>query len=98
MKKNKEIQVLFTSVWDSGTEITTPGTYDPRTGEVTAESSTAKPKGCLAREYITLPDDDELEVCMTCHEYVVKGVVTDLANLSYGETTECSDPDCESHN
>jgi hypothetical protein len=36
-------QVSFTSVWDDGSEITTPGTYDPETGEVTGEVSKSPP-------------------------------------------------------
>jgi len=95
-KKDREVQITFTSIWSSGTEVTTPGTYNPKTDEVTAESASIDPDGCLTREYITLPDGDELEVCMDCHSYVLKPVVTDLADLSFGETPECRNPDCES--
>ena len=27
------MKVSFTSIWDDGTVVTTPGTYDPDTGE-----------------------------------------------------------------
>jgi hypothetical protein len=88
-------QVSFTSVWDDGSEITTPGTYDPETGEVTGEvSKSLPPKGTLIREFITLPDGDEKDVCMECHSYVLKTVVGERADLSYGEYQTCSDTDC----
>jgi len=88
----------FTSVWDSGSEITTPATYDPKTGEVTPEcSSNADPDGCLEREYITLEDGEEIDVCPDCHGFTMGAVVGDRADLSYGEIGECRNPDCESH-
>ena len=103
---SKEIKCTFTSIWDDGTTVTTPCTYDPKTGEVTPELSNAHPKGSLTREFITLPsawdngddpDGDELEVCDTCHEYVLKTVVGDRADKSYGEMQVCSNPDCENN-
>lgn len=96
MSKSREIKCSFTSVWDDAT-ITTPATYYPSTGEVSAECSDAAPEGSLEREYITLPEEEEFGVCTTCHSYVLKTVVGDRADMSYGEYQECSDPDCESH-
>jgi len=93
----KLMKCTFTSVWDDGSEITTPATYDPKTGEVSAESSRSSPKGSLEREFITLQDEEEIEVCNACHTFVMKTVVGDLADLSFGESTECSDPNCESN-
>ena len=93
-KKTKLITCEFTSIWDDGSEITTPCTYDPKTGEVFPKSSKSAPEGCMVREYITLPDE-ELEVCTNCHGYVLKSVIGDRADLSYGEYTECPNPDCE---
>ena len=89
------MKCTFTSIWDDGSVVTTPGTYDPETGEVDAEVSKGPiPTGCLEREFITLPDGDEKDVCMQCHSYVLKTVMGDLADGSYGEYEECSDPDC----
>jgi len=72
-KKSKTIKCEFTSVWDDGSEVTTPCIYDPATGEVTPEVSKGRiPEGCLEREFITLPDGDEKEVCPVCHGFVMK--------------------------
>lgn len=84
----------FTSVWDDGSIVTTPCEYDPDTGEVSPEVSKGEPPtGCLIREYITL-DEEEIEVCTDCHEYTLKTVVGDRADLSYGEYGECRNPTC----
>jgi hypothetical protein len=88
-------QCSFTSVWDSGSEITTPATYDPKTGEIFPEYSNADPDGCLEREFITL-DDEEIEVCPDCHGFTMRVVIGDRADLSYGDIDECRNPDCES--
>jgi hypothetical protein len=106
--KPELITCVFTSIWSEGSEITTPCTYDPKTREVFPElSDSADPDGYLEREYITLSNEDELNVCTNCHRYVlipVVGdladchgnvlipVVGDLADCSYGE---CPNPDCE---
>ena len=92
----KKIKCTMTSEWSDGSIVTTPCTYNPKTGEVDPEVSKGRvPTGSLDREFITLPDEDELEVCQTCHEYVLKTVVGDLSDLSYGEYDECSNPNCE---
>jgi hypothetical protein len=93
------MKIEFTSVWNDGSDVvTTPGTYDPKTGEVDAEVSKGPiPEGTLDREFITLPNGDEKDVCTTCHSYVLKKVVGDRADCSYGELEECSDPTCESN-
>lgn len=93
----KKIKCDFTSVWDDGSEIVTSCVYNPKTGEVDAEVTNKNPDGGLSREYITLPDGEEKEVCKFCHCFVLKTVVDDKADLSFGESEECSDADCESH-
>jgi hypothetical protein len=66
-----KIKCSFTSEWDDGSIVTTPCIYDTKTGEVTPETSTGPiPEGSLEREYITLPDGDEKEVCQVCHSYL----------------------------
>jgi hypothetical protein len=85
----------FTSEWDDGSVVTTACTYNPKTGAVNPGVSKGPiPEGSLDREYITLPGGDELEICMQCHSYILKKVVGDLADCSYGEYEECSDPEC----
>jgi len=83
----------FTSVWDDLSIVTTPCIYDPDTGEVDPEVSKGRiPTGLLVREYITLEDGEEIEVCPDCHEYTL--VTDDLADLGYGDITECRNPHC----
>ena len=93
------MEVTFTSLWNSGTEINTTAEFDPETGEVTPDTSDSLPgdDDILDREYITLPDGEELEVCTYCHEYTMKVEVGDNADLSYGESNVCRNPDCESN-
>jgi hypothetical protein len=96
---SKEIKCIFTSEWDDGSTVTTPCIYDPKTGEVTPQVSKGRvPKGSLEREFITLPGDEELDVCQVCHEYVMKTVMNPgQAKHDLVEEQVCSDPDCESN-
>ncbi len=80
------ISCSFTSVWEDGAIVTTPCIYNPNTGVVSPVVSKGPiPEGALLREYITLPTGEKLEVCSTCHEYVLK---------TAGECQECTNPDC----
>lgn len=81
------IKCTFTSVWDDGSQIMTPCKYDAKTGEIFPETTDFCPKGSLVREYITLPDGSDLEVCTVCHEFVMKKVMG---------IPVCSDPNCDS--
>lgn len=93
------VKCEFSSVWNGGDEVvTTDCMYDPKTGYVEPEISTEEPPiGVLDREYITLDNDEEKEVCPDCHEYVLKTVVGDRSDLSYGEMEECPNEDCPSN-
>ena len=93
------MKVKFTSVWDNDAEITTDAEYDSEGGEITVDTSDSDPgkDACLVREYITLPDGDEIEVCDTCHEYTMHGIMTSGQGHSYNEVQVCRNPDCESH-
>ena len=86
----------FTSVWDCGSIITTPCVYNEKTGEVTPEIFKGPIiTGNLEREYITLPDGEEIAVCPECHSYVMKGVINPgQTRHDLVEDSECSDPDC----
>ena len=91
------VKCEFTSVWDDGSVVTTDCQYDIDTGLCEPEVSKSEPPtGCLEREYITLEDGEEIEVCQECHEYVLKPIVGDLSDCSFGETTECRNSDCPS--
>ena len=89
------LKTTFTSKWDDGSVVKTPCEYNPETGEVTAESVDFEPDAALVQEYISLPDEDEIPVCTTCHEYTMRVVVGDRADESYGEYLECRNPDCD---
>lgn len=90
-----EIACEFTSEWDDGSVVTTPCNYNQETGELEIEISKAPaPTGMVTREYITLEDGEEITVCPECHGYVLKTVVGDRADQSYGELEECSNGNC----
>jgi hypothetical protein len=95
-KKSPLIKCTFTSVWSDDSAITTACEYDPKTGEVISSTVDINPDGCLEREYITLPNKEEIEVCPTCHSYVMKTVMNPGIGHDLNEEEECSDPDCES--
>ena len=88
------IPCTFTSEWDDGSIVTTDCTYNEQTGEVEPEVSKGHiPTGMVTREFITIKGE-ELTVCPECHGYVMKTVMEDLADQSYGEIEVCSDPNC----
>lgn len=90
------IKCEFTSEWDDGSVVTTPCEFNPDTGEVHPETSNGPiPEGCLEREYITLHDGEEKEVCNTCHGFLVKKVMNPgQAKHDLIEEEVCSDPSC----
>lgn len=92
------IAVTFTSVWEDGSEITTPATLDMETGKVEPEASNSNPDGNLIKEYVTI-GDNELNVCSTCHEYLTKEVmIPDQVGNGLHEETACRNQTCDSHN
>jgi hypothetical protein len=90
-----EIQCTFTSIWGDGSEITTSGTYNPETREVSAKSVDVDPDGGLEREYITLSNGTELEVCTKCHEYLLKVSMDEGIGKQLEENMICPNPNCE---
>jgi hypothetical protein len=112
MNKNKTVEKMiekgrikctFTSVWGDGSIITTPCTYNVKTGEVDADSVDEDPKGGLIREYITVYTDElglgeeEIEVCPVCHSFVMTTVMKEGVGKQLDEVKVCSDPSCENH-
>ena len=96
------MKCLFTSMWDDGSVIVTPATYDKKTGEVDAVTVDHDTDGCLEREFITIhaetDNEEEIEVCTACHTHVMKAVMNPGMGHDLNEEEECSDPDCDSHN
>lgn len=89
----------FVSVWDGGTEISTPATVDPQTGEITSESIEATDVEILEREYFESNEfwnqGEEFEVCPVCHEYLTKVVMKEGIGKTLYEERVCMNPDCE---
>ena len=90
----------FVSEWTEGT-VHTHGTFNDDTGEVTAESIETPDLGSLEREYFEYKNqhqDCELEICTTCHSYIMKTRMTpDNVGNGLHEETFCSNNDCESN-
>ena len=86
----------YTSVWKEGI-LTTPGTLDTETGEVTGEKTD---EGAdfqhLIREFFTDSEENEYEICIDCHNFIMKTVMTpdEHSNMLYEESV-CSG-DCQS--
>ena len=93
------MEAKYKTVWDGGVEIVTNCEYDPQTGAIMfTEVSDDGVEGlnCLDREYIELPDGEEIEVCRNCHEYTVKAVmVPDRYNNTLIEEMACRNVQCE---
>lgn len=92
----KKIKGSFVSVWADGSIIHTSCELNPKTGELFPKIVDTGEHGSLEREYFETPNE-EMEVCITCHEFILKTVIGNRSDLSYGEYRECSNPDCESH-
>lgn len=92
------MKVKFNSVWDSCT-ITTDAEYFPETGEVYSETSDSLPgkDATLEREYIELPNGDEIEVCTTCHEYTMRAAMNPGIGHDLNEEKECRNPICDNY-
>ena len=79
------VKCEFTSVWSDGSVVTTPCLYIPKTGKTNPKVSKAEaPSGTVEQEYITLPEGEQLEVCLECHKYVLNG--SDCPNPSCGQS------------
>jgi hypothetical protein len=86
----------FTSVWDGGFEVTTPGELDEETGEVTAESVDVDVE-ILEREFFTEEDGTEHKVCPICHGFVLREKCIEGEGNDYDGELICSFPFCESN-
>ena len=96
IRKANEVKCVFVSVWDGDVTLRSRAIYhkDDRSIEV-LETHDVDGLETLDREYIVLPDGDELEVCTTCHEYVLKPAMVEGVGKSLDEIMECAGPACE---
>ena len=101
--ENEDIRKgIFVSVWSDGCTIETSATLNPKTGEVTADQSNdTEDHGSLEREYFEYKNRKhqacEVEVCTTCHSYIMKTVMNPGIGHDLNEEKVCADPDCESN-
>lgn len=90
------IKGTFVSVWAEGTVIT-PCELDPSNGELfPATADVGNDYEHLEREYFqTL--DQEMNVCNTCHSFIMKVAMNPGIGHDLNEEQECSNPECDSH-
>ena len=94
MKANCE----FVSIWDGGVEKRSPACYNPATGEVNVRRThSGEDVEMLDREFVELPSGTELEVCPTCHEYVMGSImIPDRIGKGLSEIDVCKNKECDS--
>lgn len=89
------IKCTFVSIWDDNVMLHSPAIYDENTGEIEVlQIHEVGGLDILIREYIQLPDGDQLDVCPECHEYALKTVMVETTGKNLVETKECPSPDC----
>jgi hypothetical protein len=93
-----KIKCQFVSVWDGETELRSPAIYDNVSGQVEVlKTHEVIGPGVLDAEYIELEDGDNIKVCKTCHEFVMKEcVIADKVGKGLHEEDYCRNPMCES--
>ena len=82
-KKNFEHGV-FRSFWADGSMIETEAKLNVDTGEITLMEKSddgVEDRGCLLKEEFENEDGDCSDVCSTCHEYILHGVMVDDPRL-----------------
>lgn len=90
----KKTSCELVTIWDGGTEIRTKAQFIQATGEVIPlESTSVEGVNVLEHEYIEFEDGEALDVCRTCHEYVLNNVM--IGKTSLEEVRECTNPECE---
>jgi hypothetical protein len=92
----KRIKGHFVSEWTDGT-VKTKCELNTETGELFPETvDVSNDLGSLEKEYFETPDGDELPVCSTCHEFILKTAMFPAVGKSLVEGSECSNLDCDS--
>lgn len=93
------VKARFVSEWDRDTLVETGCEVNFATGAIqNIEESTGEvPQGSLTAEYVVY-DDERHNVCMVCHEWLLKtAVVPDDVGKGTHEEEECQNPDCETN-
>ena len=93
----KIISGTLISVW-TGRVIQTPCKLNLKSGELFPDSmNTYGNLGNPIREYFEDVNEEEYEVCSTCHEFILKIAMNPGIGHDLNEEEECSNPECESH-
>jgi len=94
-RRANEVKCTFVSVWDGDVTLRSRAIYhtDDHSIEV-LEMHDVDGLDTLEREYVELPDGDELQVCPFCHEHVLVPAMVEGVGKSLTETYECPNPDC----
>lgn len=89
-----KIKCQFVSVWDGSTSLNSDAIYDPddKTFEVIGTVAVDGVE-LLDREYLEMPDGDELEVCTQCHERILETRMVPGIGHDLDEVQVC--PDCD---
>lgn len=96
IRRANEVRCTFVSVWDGDITLRSRAIYhkDDHSVEV-LETHDVDGLNHLDREYIELPDGEELTICPTCHEYVLVPVMIEGVGKSLVQDRECPGPTCE---
>ena len=94
----KEIKGVLLTVWSNGEDLESPATLNEKTGEITVlQTHDGKDRGCLEREKFTDEDENDYDVCPSCHEYILKTVMAQNKHCSavVDESQVCMNRDCD---
>jgi hypothetical protein len=91
------VKGFFVSEWTNGI-VKTNCALDTDTGELFPEAlnTDVDDLGSLDKEYFEAPDEEEIPVCSTCHEFILRTAMFPAIGKSLVEGSECSNPDCDS--
>jgi hypothetical protein len=95
IRKANEVRCVFVSVWDGDVTLRSRAIYHRHDHSVEVlETHDVDGLEHLDREYVEMPDGEELRVCPECHEYVLKPVMVEGVGKSLTQDYECPSPTC----
>jgi predicted PP-loop superfamily ATPase len=91
-----KVNGFLVSEWSNGT-VKTTCSLEIETGELNPEvADVSNEFTSLENEYFETLDGEQIPVCRTCHEFIMKTVMNPGLGHTLTEDMECSNPDCES--
>lgn len=90
MHRNK-VKGMYVTIWQDGTISESPAVLDEHTGEL-FKTPVEEEHDCGADEEYFESEDGEVHysICPICHDFIMKTVVGDREDLSYGEYDVCA--------